>query len=469
MIAITRLRARRLRAVFRRHTLGIAHKGLVPPLVLRADPDAGLRVRHHQPALAVECLVAGAGRPEGAIALPLDALADFEGRDDSPVALEAVAPGRTVARWEDRGIPQSREYAVPDPGGLPPFPAPPTAVACPADLLDALAEAAATTDAGSTRYALGCLQLRGGTGEVVATDGRQVLIQGGFRLPWAGDPLVPATPLFASRELPRDRPVEVGRTGAHVMIRAGAFTAWLAVREGRFPRVEHAVPDGNAPATRLRLAPRDAEFLARALDRLPGGEAPSAPVTLDLNGQVAVRARAAGGPVTELVLGRSGFTGAPVRLVTDRGYLARALRLGFADVRVGGPEEPVACRDGRRAYLWQPLSADAAIAASDDAVRIDSASAGPASRPVELPKEDTPVNAPAHEPLPDATPVAPAGGPGGLAALIQEAVALHDALADAKARALRLAGALRRHRKQARLTQSTLAALRQLKLQEVAE
>ena len=33
----------------------------------------------------------------------------------------------------------------------------------------------------------------------------------------------------------------------------------------------------------------------------------------------------------------------------------------------------------------------------------------------------------------------------------------------------RLIGALRRHRKQARLTSATLAALRQLKLQEVAE
>ena len=61
------------------------------------------------------------------------------------------------------------------------------------------------------------------------------------------------------------------------------------------------------------------------------------------------------------------------------------------------------------------------------------------------------------------------GGPGGLAALIGEAEALHEALADAKARAHRLVRTLRRHRKQARLTSATLAALRQLKLQEVAE
>jgi hypothetical protein len=54
MITITRRQARRLRAVFRRYSLGITHKGLVSPLIFRADPDAGLRVRHHQATLAVE-------------------------------------------------------------------------------------------------------------------------------------------------------------------------------------------------------------------------------------------------------------------------------------------------------------------------------------------------------------------------------------------------------------------------------
>src|SRR5205823_7274586 len=106
---------------------------------------------------------------------------------------------------------------------------------------------------------------------------------------------------------------------------------------------------------------------------LPGGDEPSAPVTLDLNGTVAVRARAAGqGRVTELVLGRSGFVGTPVRLHTNRHYLARAVRLGFAEVEVAGPEAPLACRGNGRVYLWQPLGRDSAIEPADDAVRIAS-------------------------------------------------------------------------------------------------
>ena len=141
MITITRRQARRLRAVFRRHALGIAHRGLLPPLIFLTDPAAGLRVRHRQAHLAVECLLEGSRWPEEAIALPLEALADFEGRDDSSVILEAATPGRTTVRWDDRGIPQSREYAVPEVGSLPAFPEPPaTFEECPAGLLDALAE-----------------------------------------------------------------------------------------------------------------------------------------------------------------------------------------------------------------------------------------------------------------------------------------------------------------------------------------
>ena len=82
---------------------------------------------------------------------------------------------------------------------------------------------------------------------------------------------------------------------------------------------------------------------------------------------------------------------------------------------------------------------------------------------------------PAPAPRPPRRPTAwpwlpdhPAGG-AGLAPLIQEAVALHDALGAARARAARLIGALRRERKRSRLLTSTLAQLRALKLQEVAE
>jgi hypothetical protein len=58
--------------------------------------------------------------------------------------------------------------------------------------------------------------------------------------------------------------------------------------------------------------------------------------------------------------------------------------------------------------------------------------------------------------------------PTSLAALIQEAEALHAALAEARSRTARLVAGLRRQRKQSRLVNETLESLRQLKLVETA-
>ena len=152
--------------------------------MLRAE-GGQLRAQHRYCDLAVEYVETGDHRPAATLAIPLDALADFEGPADTPVVLEAVAPDRTVVRWEDRGIPQSREYSLITPvDRLEPMPAPPATWASnPAELLDALAEATETSTPDSTRYALECIQLQGNRGQIVATDGRQLLVRSGYSLP----------------------------------------------------------------------------------------------------------------------------------------------------------------------------------------------------------------------------------------------------------------------------------------------
>ncbi|WP_337174677.1 hypothetical protein [Paludisphaera sp.] len=467
MIVLTRREARRLRAVLRRRPLGLTRNGPAPPLVLDPGPASGLRVRLHLDHLAVECLLEGDGRADGSIMIPLEALADFEGRDDSPVHLESAVPGRGTARWDDRGVPQSREYAVPDvgPSAFPEMPA--DLAERPPGLLDALAEAAATAGERSARHALDCILLRGSTSEVIATDGRQVLVQGGFGLPWGDDLLVRAIPLFASKPLPRDAPVSIGRTNSHVVLRAGTWTLHLSIQaEARFPRVEHAVPDASSASTRLTIDPADAAFLAGAIDRLPGGGDTHAPATLDCNGRVAVRARASGGgPPTELVLARSRYSGEAVRLHTNREYLARALRLGFGEVRLFGPDAPALCRDGIRSFAWRPLSKESAIAPSDDAVVVEPARAGPAVGTIAMVSPSPSGCKPAPKPSPEPAPEGPAGG---VASALEEAEALHRALADARSRTGRLVAALRRDRRRSRLVASTLRSIQELRLQEVA-
>jgi hypothetical protein len=478
VITLTRREARTLRATFRRASLGIPHRGAISPLVLLTD-GFKLRARHRYAGLAVEHARDAHGLEPGAVALRLDALADFEGRDDTPVELEAVALDRTVARWHDRGIPQSREYEVVPVDRLAPFPELPTEWSdVPPGLLDALAEASAVACHGSTRYALGCIQIRDRDGghQVVATDGCQLLVQGGFTLPWRGDVLVNRTPLFGSRVL-RGQSLSVGRTETHVVIRTGTWMLALDVRSGdRFPDVDRVLPAEGGEYTRLALDPDDAVFLLAALDRLPGADEANAPVTVDLNGRVAVRARGPGGPITELVLARSGYAGPPTLVQVNRAFLGRALRLGFNVLAVAGGSDPVVGRDGDRVFAWQPLSADSAIAPGENVTRIDSvtADASPAPQRVSAPNERNSMGSNGngrHElksaaPHPDrGTSVPVSAGAPGLSALIAEAEALHAALGDARTRAGRLTVAMRRYRRHERLVSGALASLKSLKLQ----
>src|SRR5205823_5323657 len=180
-------------------------------------------------------------------------------------------------------------------------------------------------------------------------------------LPWEADVLIKGSPIFACRALPRDRPVLIGKTETHVALRVGDWTLWCEIpRDVRFPDVERALPDVGAGTTRLRLDPQDARFLESALDRLPGGDETFSPVTLELNGTVTVRAKAADQPqVTELMLERSSYSDPPVRLNTNRSFLGRALRLGFREVAIPGVEVPLVCRDHGVVFAWQPLSASA--------------------------------------------------------------------------------------------------------------
>jgi len=479
MITLTRRQARRLRGVFRRAALGIAHRGPVPPIVLAVEGDRVLATYRHG-SLAVEHAELCQHPSSGSVTLPLDALADIEGKDDAIVALEAAAPDRTFARWTDRGIPQAKEYAVPAIESPNRFPGPAGSWSeAPPDLLDALAGAAETAAEDDSRYALSCILLKAGHNghEVVATDGRQMLIRGTSRLPWDGDVVIRRSPIFACKGLPRDRPWSVARADQHVLLRSGPWTIALEIQaDARFPRVDQVFPAADAATARLRLDPADAQFLADALGRLPGIGLANAPVTVDLNGRVAVRARGAGdGPATELVLGRSAYTGVPVRFQTNREFLGRAVRLGFAEIEVVDPATPIVCRSGGWAYAWQPLDAESAIGPADDVVRIQSdphpATPGkPPENEIDVKSTESSDGSDAGSPVEPRVRVAPeVPAPAGLAALIAEAEALHGAIGEARSRTGRLVAALRKQRRRDRLVQSTLASLRQLKLQGAAD
>ena len=326
---------------------------------------------------------------------------------------------------------------------------------------------------------MGCILLRSGAagGEVVATDGRQILIRGGFAFPWDGDALIHRVPICAGRDLPRDRPWAIGRTASHVVLRSESLRLACAIQaDARFPQIDQIFPDPTANAARLRIDPAYVAFLVESLGRLLGFESPHAPVTVDLNGHLTVRVAGGTGTAatTELVLSRSRSTGTSVRFGTDRTLLACGLRFGFAEVEVVDFKSPIVCRSDLSAFGWQLLNPESVVEPTANVTRIASP-LEPAVAPARSPepasrtRRPTPPSnppRPAHPSpavVPDFDPTAT-----GLAGMIREAEAPHAALGATRTRSRLVIVALKRHRKLARLTAATLATLRQLKLRDVA-
>jgi hypothetical protein len=472
MIEISRALVRHVRAVLRKSTPPGAGRGHRPPVLLQAGRD-GLRLRCQQPDVAIEYRLPAVLAPE-AITLPGEALEDFEGRKEQDlISLERTGADAVLARWEDGGVPQAREYAAPDPERLAPFPEEPRRLSpIDAGVLKALDDAAQTAARDGVRFTVQKLQLRGGTGDIVATDGKQLLIQGGFALLWKEDLLVPAVPVFGCRELQQDASIAISKTDKHVCLRVGPWTFFLSIdTESRFPQAESVIPRAAANVTTCRVSPEDAAFLLKVLPRLPGREVENAPLTLDLDGQVTVRARGEGtGRVTEVVLAHSTAPGQPVRLAGNRQLFARAVQLGFTEFRVTKPDVPVVSNDKFRTYVWMPLGKEGVLPPSDDALRIRSAGDEPAAKPRKKERRD-------RETMPRPTDNGQRNGhvpsresadnghtmvASGLGALIAEAQSLKEALHDAYGRAGRLLVTLKRQRRQSRLMQTTLASLRQL-------
>jgi hypothetical protein len=460
VIVLPRCLARRFRAVLRRCAPHGRQAGLPPTVLLRAG-DRGLCLEAARPDAAVRLEHPGQ-QPEAVLAFPADCLALFEGRGDDPVTLEEIAFGKGRASWGEGGSETPKDFPTLATDGLPPFPEPPPRLhPLDATFLRALGDAGAVAARDPTRYALERILLRGKGGQVVATDGRHLLVRSGFRLPWPDDALVSRLMVWGTRELPPQGPVGVGRTRGHVFVRVGPWTFALPCDPaGRFPAYEAVLPRAGSRASTLRLGPEDVRLLRRELPGLAADR--ELTVTLDFGPDVVVRAEPSGKGPTELRLSGARWSGPPLRVVTGPRHLLNALRLGFTEVAVRSPGQPLCCRDATRTYLWMPLG--------DPPAAPPATTAPPRTAPAEIttpppslpepvkenPAMPTPSDNGRHAGHPDAAsspaPVDP----------LAEAEASRGLLAEAQARIGRLVTALKQHRRSARALEAAVASLRQL-------
>ena len=466
MITITRALARQARAIIGRALYGPGRSDATLPVRLVAGPER-FYLRAQSSRAAVEYRSPDSQAPAD-LTVPLRLLADCEGRKAEPVRIESCEAGLVSAHWQDGPVPQVVTYDAPD--SQPEFPEPPQEFGeNPPELLSILAQAMETAEADCTRFALNTVQLRGRSGVVAATDGRQLLLHSGCMFPWDGDVLVPKTPLFGCKELPQDQPLLLGKLDDWLCVRVGPWTIWLASdKTGRFPQVEnHLQPIGGATAT-LRISNDDAEFLLQSLPRLPGSSDGQA-VTVDLNGRVAIRARpTVRGQATEIVLHGSTYSGEPIRISTDRRYLSRALALGFRELHLFGSRAPVQCQGPQRQYVWALLDPDSVVPATDNVVRIDSDQFPEKSPPTVRQRSPQRTamsarnrNSSTHSAQPAEQEATVRPSPS-TTDLIEQAEAVRLSLRESLVKTGELIHALKQQRKRSRLVASTLASLREL-------
>jgi hypothetical protein len=158
---------RQLRSVFRK----LASRDTAPHAkVSFSSGSSGLHIRLHRAEIAAEYHQAGEFSA-AQIIIPLQALADFEGRSDAAVTLETVDASNARARWENAGVPQVTAYRAEDQDTLPEFPsAPKSMVPIEATILRVLAEASLSASSDNFRYATANIQLKGSSGTIIATD-----------------------------------------------------------------------------------------------------------------------------------------------------------------------------------------------------------------------------------------------------------------------------------------------------------
>lgn len=419
------------------------------------------------------------------IVAPIALVRDFDGRGSDNVQL-SVESDRVVMEWTESGIVRRRRFPIPDPSKSP-HQDPPLDfhVAGDGSLWQAFVRAGNCTAKEGSRYALHHLQLRGHCGEIVATDGKQLLTEGGFKFPFNENILIPRCALFSYRDIAASPTVDIARTDKHVVFRAGVWRIWLtADTESRFPDTDTIVPNPSAAKATITLDTDDAEYLSNALGRLVPRNKVDQSVEVEFGDRLLVRVPGPDDdPPTELVISRSHVEGEPFHFHSAGELVTHAAQLGFLSWHFFGAGKPILATDGdQRRYVWMPLTKEerparakpAPVSASTIATPVMPASTAAQSKDVSddriapadpVPQETTKGTSMTSKTNETETASRDQNGTDGVDCpldLIQQAEHVRQSLRDATAKVSDLIASLKQQRRQVKAVQATLQSLRQL-------
>ncbi len=259
--------------------------------------------------------------------------------------------------WHVKGIPQqmSAKSSVPPDDFMPSTPD--EFGTFQTALFDALVDAGQCVDKESINYLRG-LCLRGETGQVIATDRHQALIQDGFSFPWKGDVLCPVSKIFGAKELRKiDDTVMVGARNTWIFFEIGNVSICLKELNGRYPRLDQFTQNVDNHSW-LEINPADASFVAERLASLPGKKDREFPVYIHLNDNILVRGHdQKRHTATELRMTRSRYEGDDAMMAVNRHYLKNALDFGITRLGIDSKDTtPLVGYGDGKTFIMVPLA-----------------------------------------------------------------------------------------------------------------
>ena len=314
---------------------------------------------------------------KGVFTFPIAHFAEMEGRNAERIEIAPLRPDMAGARWTHQGRTREMEIPLAEPDTVAKVPALPTKFSpMPSSFLKALDEVSQATASEATKYAISRIQLRGKAGQIVGTDTRQLLVNGGFAFPFTEDVLIPRSGIFGLQPLQGGDDVAIGMTDTHLFIKVGPWLfAFVIDKQGRYPDSTQIIPRKAQAETRFRLDADDAQrFLDNLVRRIKGPAAKENAVTLDLMETPTLRYEI-DGRVTEVNLVNSEVDGKRLRMCLNLSQLLRALELRFQEFEIRDANKPIVARDGERIYLSMPLPPSSALPPSPDAFKVSTAPA----------------------------------------------------------------------------------------------
>lgn len=372
---------------------------------------------------------------------------------------------QVVLKYEAKGIPRQSRYDVAN-VQTPELPQMPDQFVdtVAGQFFDTLVACGKCIDRDNDRYALGYIALHGEKGSIAATDGRQALLVDGFEFPWDDVVLLPSSRVYTAKELRDADTVQLGCRDKWLTLATGDYTIQWRSFDGKFPKVGNIIPQADTMTSWLELDERDAVFVSKRIDNMPGEKDQFRPVTLDLNGHVALRsADKTGDNAAELLLANSRYTGIEVRATMTRDFLKHALAMGLTRIGLDSNERPLLAVDGNRRYVWMPLTSDPVLRTDATTVVSSAANTTPPT-PVKTRPKQRPVKSRGQVPV--LTTATKTVKPNAVIAEdrspLDEAESLREALRTSLGQVNNLVRSLKQQMRQNRMLRSTLASLKRL-------